>query len=222
MNKTKIYLVTNCYGDPNKVYIGKEKFPKKGNIREYYHKKQFGENIISTYIDEINSIEKKDWKFLECFWIEQFRQWGFELQNKNIGGGGPSFLKQESKNKISKANKGNKFALGNKQTKKTREKISKALKGKSKPEGFGNLMREVRLGIPKPKGFKENLSKKLKGRKNTWNSRIIIQMDIDGNFIKEWENMTLAGNLTNSNPSSISKVCRGFLKSTNGFKWKFK
>ena len=70
MESTKIYLVTNCYGDPNKVYIGKEKFPKKSHSREYCHKLVYGNNIIFTYIDEVNSLDSNDWKPLECFWIE--------------------------------------------------------------------------------------------------------------------------------------------------------
>jgi hypothetical protein len=82
---TKIYLVTNCYGDPNKVYIG-----KTTKNREYAHKRKYGSNIIYTYIDEVNSLNRKDWKPLECFWIEYFRQLGFDLMNGNKGGGGPS------------------------------------------------------------------------------------------------------------------------------------
>ena len=80
--KTKIYLVTNCYGDPNKIYIGKEKYPKRRK-RLTDHQQTFGKDIIFTYIDEVNSLNSKDWKPLECFWIEYFRQLGFDIQNKN-------------------------------------------------------------------------------------------------------------------------------------------
>jgi hypothetical protein len=38
---TKIYLVENCYGDPNKVYIG-----KTINSRELNHKKTYGKYIF--------------------------------------------------------------------------------------------------------------------------------------------------------------------------------
>lgn len=77
INITYIYLVENCYGDSNKVYIGKEKFPKVGKVtRKYNHKKTYGDQIMSTNIDHVDSLLRKDWKPLECFWIEQFRQWG--------------------------------------------------------------------------------------------------------------------------------------------------
>ena len=80
MSLTKIYLVENCYGDPNKVYIGKTK-----NSRKKDHVKTYGPQIIYNEIDEIHSLNRKDWKPLETYWIHQFKQWGFEVMNKKIG-----------------------------------------------------------------------------------------------------------------------------------------
>ena len=54
---TKIYLVTNCYGDPNKIYIGKTK-----NDRYPAHRKTYGELITYDYIDEVNSLNYKIWQ----------------------------------------------------------------------------------------------------------------------------------------------------------------
>jgi hypothetical protein len=104
---TKIYLVTNCYNDPNKVYIGKT----KTNYRIYGHKRKFGDQIIFTYIDQIESLDYKDWEPLEIFWIEYFRFLGFSVQNQNKGGGGPITHTQLTKDKISKINKGRKHSL---------------------------------------------------------------------------------------------------------------
>ena len=59
---TKIYLVTNCFGDSSKVYIGKTK-----NSRETDHKKTYGQDIEYIYIDEINSLKREDWEPLETF-----------------------------------------------------------------------------------------------------------------------------------------------------------
>ena len=44
-----IYLVENCYNDPNKVYIGKTKSSRKSD-----HKRKFGDKIVYTVIDETN------------------------------------------------------------------------------------------------------------------------------------------------------------------------
>ena len=113
--KTRIYLVTNCYNDPNKLYIGKT-ITKTG--RKIRHKKTFGNDIIYTYIDEINSLNKQDWKSLEGFWIQYFISLGFKILNKNInGGGGPSLYNDEQKNKMKKP-------------KNHGHKLSKALKGR--------------------------------------------------------------------------------------------
>ena len=95
MNITRIYLVENCYNDPNKVYIGKTK-----DSRFSSHKRTYGKDIIYTYIDEIDSLDKKYWKPLEQYWIEQFRQWGFKIMNKNKGGGGPDFWTLDQKESI--------------------------------------------------------------------------------------------------------------------------
>ena len=65
---TKIYLVTNCFGNPNKIYIGKTKGSRKND-----HKKTYGQNINYDYIDEVNSLSREDWEPLETFWINYFR-----------------------------------------------------------------------------------------------------------------------------------------------------
>jgi hypothetical protein len=120
--KTYIYLVTNCYNDPNKVYIGKTK-----NTRKQKHKLTYG-NIEYTILDEIHSLDYKDWEPLETYWIEQFRQWGFELMNKRKkGGSGPNYHTEETKQKIS-ANQERKIKIS---TNKQRAlKISETLSNK--------------------------------------------------------------------------------------------
>ena len=57
---TKIYLVENCYDDPNKVYIGKTINSTIGP-----HKRTYGKNITYTIIDEIYSLDHKLLKPLE-------------------------------------------------------------------------------------------------------------------------------------------------------------
>jgi hypothetical protein len=90
---TKIYLIENIEPGTNKVYIG-----KTISTRKFAHKLTFGSQINYTYIDEINSLSYNSWGPLETYWIEQFRQWGFEIVNKRkSGGSGPSFHKEETK-----------------------------------------------------------------------------------------------------------------------------
>jgi len=94
--KTIIYYLHR--GDNIPFYIGKSIRPK---FREYEHKTSKG-NIFMEEIDEIFS---KEWKFWEQYYISLFRSWGFVLENKNNGGGGPLNQSVYSKNKISMAMK---------------------------------------------------------------------------------------------------------------------
>lgn len=103
INITYIYLIENIEPGTNKVYIGKT---KNINWRNQSHKKRWGTQINLTIIDQIESLNKDNWKPLESYWIEQFKQWGFEILNKNEGGGGMSFATDEFKEKISNINKG--------------------------------------------------------------------------------------------------------------------
>jgi hypothetical protein len=151
---TKIYLVENIEPGTNKVYIGKT----KNNDRYYGHQSKYGLQIQYTIIDEINSLNHGDWEPLETYWIEQFRQWGFEVINKRKkGGSGPISHTTETKQKIRKGKIGHEcysnVERGN--------KISKALQNHSKyyTEEIIQKMKK-----PKPKDFGERISKALKGR----------------------------------------------------------
>lgn len=201
---TKIYLVTNCYGDPNKVYIGKEKIKTKKS-REYRHKSFYGNDIIFTYIDEVNSLNHKIWKPLEKYWIEQFRQWGFELMNQNNGGTGPSECSQETRNKISIAKKG------------------KPNSNKSRNKGRiisdeENRKRSIKLtGSKRSEDTKSKMS--ITRRERKCKAKSIIQYDLKGNIIKIWDSITDAANFYNSR--SMSQVLHGKTKTSFNSVWKY-
>jgi len=214
MEKTYIYLVENCYGDPNKVYIGKEKFPKEGKKRKYNHQKIYGDQIIFTYIDEINSWDKNDWKPIETYWIHQFRTWNFEVINKNDGGGGPITHTKETREILKKLN----------------------TRPKPKPIGYSEKISKATKGIKRSLEAKNNISKALKLRKITWREKInkslinrhdkpVLQYDLGGNFIKEWKSPKEANKSLRPNSvdaTTIRAAARGNQKSALGFKWKYK
>ena len=60
MNITYIYLVTNCYNDPNKVYIGKTKNTRKNNIRQSSSEKKPEEPEKDIYF--LSNVIPKDLK----------------------------------------------------------------------------------------------------------------------------------------------------------------
>jgi hypothetical protein len=139
INITKIYLVTNIDNNPNKVYIGKTK-TRWG--RESKHKLKYGSQITYTYIDEVSSLNREDWKILETKWIQYYINLGYDVINKRkIGGSGPEYWteEQKEKHKIPRPGSGPKF-----RTEEDKKRISKGNKGKPKPKGFNqHLSRPV-------------------------------------------------------------------------------
>lgn len=54
------------------------------------------------------------------------------------------------------------------------------------------------------------------------NKKIVIQMDLNNNFIKEWESIREACRKLNISGNHISSCCLGKRNKANGFKWKYK
>lgn len=196
-------------------YIG---YTKNIINRRNAHRTTFGLETEIVILDECSEYDKKFW---ETHYIHLFKSWGFILLNKNNGGGGPVTQSEAAKAKYKIWRKDRKSTLGIKQSKITIQRKKDALTGKPKPKGFGEMMRKVRIGKPKPEGTGEKISKSLKGQKKEF-SKEVSQLDLEGNFIKNFRNAHEAGKETKSNPSSISKVCRGLFYQTNGFCWVFK
>jgi len=159
------------------IYIG-----KTNNISRRLSHHKWKSNKIQLKIEEIDYVNIGEWKFWEKHYISLFRSWGFDLKNKNNGGGGLTKHNKESIEKSREKRKGQKRPStseklkGKPINKETKQKISKANKGKPKPEGFGlkisnkkknqkqspesNYKRRIKhLGIPKP-----GVSKAHKGR----------------------------------------------------------
>lgn len=104
VRNTKIYLVIGCYGDYNKVYIGKT----INKSRKNDHKRKYGYDINFEILEEIEGTDKNLWKPRETCWIQYYINLGFEVLNKQLkGGSGVEYHTEESKNKIKKWNQEN-------------------------------------------------------------------------------------------------------------------
>jgi hypothetical protein len=209
---TKIYLVTNCYNIPNKVYIGKTK-----NNRKNDHKQTYGKDIVYTEIDQIFSFKRTDWEPLETYWIQQFKAWGFEVLNKKIkGGSGVEFCSEEHKLKIGIANSkpkpkwfGNKISKITTGLNKGRKitwssKISNSLKGKPKSKKHIENIGKVKLGNTNLLNYKYTI----KQRENQSISKSkfpIICLELNHIF----RNINLASKEMNISPTLIRDVCEG-------------
>jgi len=204
---TKIYVLEKN-GIP--FYVGKA---KDSTRRKHSHRRTYGLDIQSYVIDEV-----EDWKFWESYWIEQFRCWGFKLENKNNGGGGPSNYTEEQKQKMKGPRPG------------TGEKISKTLRERNHSQYYTNEIKQKisqnNKGKPKPFSESHKIAMGIAKRKQ---AKPVLQYDLENNIIKEWESKGQAAawikEQTNkkSNVTSQIKDCiLGRQKTAFGYKWKYK
>ena len=203
----KIYVLEkNCIP----FYIGKAKNTIR---RKHSHARTYGLDIQLHIIDEV-----EDWKFWECYWIEQFKQWGFKLENKNNGGGGPSSYTEEQKQKMRGPRPG------------TGEKISKTLKERNHSqyytEEIKNKISQGTKGKPKPFSDTHKISMGIAKRKQ---AKTVLQCDLEGNIVKEWESKGQAASWikeqtgkTSNLTSQIKDCILGRQKTAFGYKWKYK
>ena len=53
-------------------------------------------------------------------------------------------------------------------------------------------------------------------------SKPVLQLDEDGNILKEWPSVTAAAKALGTSPGAISSVCGGWQKHAGGFRWRLK
>lgn len=197
-------------------YIGK---CKNRIRRKHKHYTTFGNDISLIVIDEVKD-DKNEWKFWESHYISLYKSWGFELLNKNEGGGGPSNYTEEQKLKMRKPRK-----------KGTGKKISKTLlknnHSKYYTKEVRNKMSISQKDIAKPftKEHIVNISKanlESKGKK-------LKCFNLDGILVKrfnclregkEWlikKNKLISINVD----KQIKDCCNGRQKTCHGYKWEY-
>lgn len=204
----KIYYLEK---DGIPFYIGKAKNYVR---RKHRHYKTYGTNIKLEIIDEV-----EDWRYWEEFYIWLFKSWGFKLENKNYGGGGPTSYTEKQKLSMRKPRKpgtGDKISKslieGNHSkyyTQEVKDKISRAMSGRT------IVFTEER---------KQNMA--VAQRKK---SKRVLMYDLQGNFIKEWESKGQAAewvkkelNLKSNVTSQIKDCILGRQKTAFKFIWRYK
>lgn len=234
-----IYCTKNLIN--NKKYIGKDSNNNSNYLGsgtmflediKKYGKENFKKEIIE-YCKNIKELEER-----EIYWIRFFNAVeSDEFYNLTEISGGWNFdkLGEEKynfiKSKISNNSKGiKKPTLHDNQERK--DKLSKANKGKPKPEGFGKIISEIKLA-QNIKYTKEHCDKISKAKKNhscyqtdsfkEKHSKPIIQLDKEENIINEFKSIDEAANSNDKfKRSNISCCLTGFSKTAYGFKWKYK
>lgn len=208
-----MYTFIYALCDPSTMdirYVGKSNNPKSRfncHIKEsldgkHSHKccwirtiLQKGEKPHLWILDEVDI---KDWEFWECFYIDLFKSYGFNLTNIDKGGRGSSRISDETRRKLSISK------IGRKLSHKTRSKMSNSQRGKKKPDGFGERSSIRQKGKKLFKEHIEKISKSLKGKYTRENSKISSEFEIydssgkivhkfKGDFLKQCEERNLPG-----------------------------
>lgn len=122
------------------------------------------------------------------------------------------------------------YNFGYKHTEETRKKISKANKGKKKPDSY----LATRIGVPRTEETRKKISESNMGRIHSSNTiekiinstkfrcKPVLQYDMKDNFIKEWRSQKLAATTLKLKVSRISECAHGKRKQEGQFKWKYK
>ena len=205
-----------------KIYIGQATNIKKR--WDYYTKticndqpklynslKKYGWKQHMFEIIEECSVEQLDEK--EIFYKQQFINefgWDKALFCHLIDGKG-GHKSEETKHKISQANKGKKHSV------ESCLKKSISLIGRKYSYETKQKMRKSNLGVSRGKGISKSKEQILKTSKSLRKS--VLQYDLKGNFIKEWEGGIEVQNILNLN---INSYINGKAKTAGGFIWRKK
>jgi hypothetical protein len=228
MDFTKPHIYQRQIIATGKFYIGKH----NGNNSKYYKGsgidylvdfKKYVNNPendlieeILEYVDDISKLNER-----EEYWLKHFDAANNLLYyNKTNRSRGWSKVTKEQKEKISKSKLGTKMSL------ESSNKKRKKMLGKPKHTEESKKRIGLKNKHPKPDGFKEKL-KKPKTKEHCKNisktkSKPILQYDLEGNFIKEWESGKIAAEILNLNQSCINDAVKGKLKKSGGYIWKLK
>lgn len=211
-NKTYIGSSTKLNMRKNKHFsdlkLNKHKNQHLQNSYNKYGKENFKFNILYT-CDTINDLILAEQIFINVFKPEYnirtiaknnsgFKHTVATKKKMSLSSLGHPCTK-ETKRKIGNANKGNKHNIGRKMSSVTKEKI-----------------RKIHIGNKYSLGRKQSREEVLKRMKS------VIQYDLNGNIIKEYESVLAATKAIKGSSGNITKCCKGILNTYKGYKWKYK
>jgi len=217
MQQGYVYKITS---PTNKIYIGSTVNIKR---RIYLYKVLHCKNQTKLY----NSLKKYGFdnhKF-EIIWKGELENMlknesllglKFNVLDKSRGlncklpklNDGICSYSSETIKKMSNSRKGVKLSQ------ETKNKIGLANKNRVWAQLSKDKISRSKKGIKRPKHVIELLKNKDK--------KFIIQMDLNGNFIKEWFGVYTTARELNLNPSALANCCRGDTLTCGKFKWKYK
>lgn len=183
---------------------------KIDRARKKYGRDNFAYQILVKNIYSSRELAIQDLNRLEIYYIGLYNSYN-NGYNSTIGGDGVTGLKltEEQIEKVRKAN------LGRKLSKEHKMKIGVASSRWQNTKENKIKMSSIRKGRSNPNAIEAMVSSRL---------RPIIQLSINGEFIKEFSSIkeavtSLGGKAANAN---IIKVCKGERTTAYGYIWKYK
>jgi hypothetical protein len=219
-NTTFIYALIDPYDNQIK-YIGKSDDPSIRlieHIRKSKYISTYKNNWIKSLINKnvspelmiIDEVLNTEWSFWEKHWISIVKSWGFKLTNLTDGGDGGN-LGENINKKISEKLKNRKYSL------ETITKMSESAKKRKISDEGRKSLSEKRKGKNNPMFGKKQSELCVYSK-----YKPILQLDLEGNLIREWLGIKLASTNLNINKNTIRMVCQNLRKTAGGFKWKYK
>ena len=216
-NETYIYCLIH---NEEVKYVGKSDNPTKRlkeHLRKSKYKKTYKDNWLSKLIESsqipelliLDKVPISDFGFWEDFYMDLFKSFGFKLTNLASGGSGGNFGDEINK-KISEKLKGRII------NDIWRDKIRKGSIGRKHSEETKERYRQERLGSKNPM---YNVTRKKEWDKNK--RKKIIQLDLNDNFLNQWDSIQDAVIVTNTNRTSINYVLQNKRNTAGGYKWKY-
>lgn len=193
------------FGKNGSGYVGSRVFYNailKYGWDNFYHEILFN----NLTLEQANTIEKA----VISAYRTTDRRFGYNLES----GGKNHTMSEESKELLRQSKKGtqsgaNNPFYGKRHTAETRKKLSESHK-------------YIFLGENNPNYGKKHTAEAKERMRTSRKGKPILQYDLDGNFIREWEYMSLARQEYNLDKRSLQKACNGKLKTTGGYIWRYK
>lgn len=240
----KYYLYTLSHPKTKEIrYIGKtnnisKRYSAHLNDKSKSHKNSWIKSLINNDLLPLIEIleefdDELDCYSAEIYWIEQLKNWGFNLVNLQIGGiGGSSDSLKLDNNPNAKISVKEVLSIKD-YLLNTGKSISEIAKLHNCTVGIIN---NIKYGIAWSEitGFtdeekwvrKDSILKRQKALKESGlydrQSIKVLQYDLDNNFIQEFNSISEASKKTNTNRTSLSQCLNNKLKSANKFIWKRK
>lgn len=196
--------------DRLRCHIKDAKTKRRNNLSCNWIKSLLNKNI-KPKMDIIDEIEG-EWEWLEIYWIEQFKAWGFKLKNLTNGGDYNPMSNPISRKKLSDKLK------NIPKSQKHKDKISQTKIGVSvHTEEQKIKYSKMNSGEGNPMFNKKHTNEALKKMKLP-----VLQYSLDGKFIKEWESAADVERETDMLARSINRCAKGDRATAYGFKWSYK